>query len=161
MHEIIEIPFFMDSPFWQERILALTDSDELVHYQGFKQLCWQVDDRVEVYFYLIDRLNEHMIHESLGAIIPRAPVVVFCSEDEPAAQGAIMDMFAFYDKHFSTPAVWFTRKRVDEDGASPEKADPVSETGRPVYILEQDTPEYFKHILRLALKEIFDSLLKE
>ncbi len=161
MHDIIEIPFFVDSPYWQERILSLTGSTELVNYQGFKQLGWQVDNRIEVYFYLIDHFNEHMIHESLGAIVPRAPMVFFCCEEEPAAQSAIMDMYAFYDKYFSTPVAWMIRNRTEGDTRNTEASSPVSETGRPVLTLEQDTPEFFKRILRQALKETYNTLIKD
>ncbi len=161
MQDIIEIPVFVDSPVWQERILTLTGSEELVNYQGFKQLGWQADGRIEVYFYLIDHFNEHMIHESLGAIIPRAPMTFFCCEEEPGAQSTIMEMFSAYQKYFSTPAAWLVRNLTEEAGERTEMFPILLETGIPVHTLEQDTPESLKQILRLALKETYNTLLQE
>ncbi len=156
MHEITEIPVFMDSSYWQQRFFGLAGVNEALNYQAFRQVSWQVDDRREVYFYLIDHFNEHMVNESLGAIIPRAPMVLFCSERAPSADSAILKIHNFYCEHFSTPVAWFFRMAPEEDGENK----PFPEDNA-VYRLEEDTPEYLHHILRKALKDIYNILLKD
>ncbi len=121
MNDIIEIPVFIDHPDWEKWFSELKNSGEVHGYHAFKHLVWSAAPGLDVYFYLVNHLNEHLVKESLSAIIPCAPMTVFCSHFRPSdAKDEMTRLLTFYQNHFNTPYVWLMPASEMEENGIPE-----------------------------------------
>ncbi|HID39124.1 MAG TPA: hypothetical protein EYP36_06385 [Calditrichaeota bacterium] len=69
-------------------------------YRGFRHIVYKVNDEDFVYFYLLEKQEDHFVQSVWERIIPKAPFTVFLIEE---INNATQELIERYKQKYSTP----------------------------------------------------------
>ncbi len=69
-------------------------------YRGFRHIVYKIDEEKFIYFYLLDKQEDHFIQSVWERIIPKAPFSVFLLEEKNTFAQELIEQ---YKQKYSTP----------------------------------------------------------
>ena len=100
MSHILEIPVIhlLDDP-EKDFINAVSVYSDR-SYRGFRHIVYQVDEERFIYFYILDKQEDHFTQSVWERIIPKAPFTVFLFEEKNTFARELIEQ---YKQKYSTP----------------------------------------------------------